>query len=242
LIAIGANIAAAVVVGKICVQAFRIPSSSGMPTLQIGDHIFVNKLARDPHRGDLIVFDFPCNPSRQYISRVVALGGESIELRCNVLYVDGKQIDDTPVGGECRDDDYNEDRGQWEEPRPCSLYRQTLGTHTFETMSRPNRTADSPFGNFPRGDAPPSCSATGQGDATPVGTIAGSAASDDCVPQIHYVVPAGHVFVMGDHRDNANDSRVWGALSVDHVIGRVTGIWLSIGRNGMRWNRIGSVD
>ena len=99
------------------------------------------------------------------------------------------------------------------------------------------------MGDFPSADdALPSCRATGQGDVSPVGTIAGSAGSDECAQQIHYVVPAGHVFVMGDHRDDANDSRVWGALSVDRVVGRITGIWLSIGKHGMRWNRIGSVE
>jgi signal peptidase I len=238
LIAIGANVGGAAVVGKLCIQAFRIPSSSGMPTLQIGDHVLVNKLARDPHRGDLIVFDYPCQPARQYISRVVALGGESVEVRCNVVYIDGKKIDDTPIEGECYEDDYDEDRGEWAEPRPCSLFREMLGTHTFETMYREHRTNE-PAGNFPRPEWPPSC---GKADIPPVGSIVGSTGSDECAPQRQYVVPAGHVFVMGDHRDNANDSRVWGALSVDHVIGRVTGIWLSIGRNGMRWNRIGSVD
>ena len=243
LIAIGANIGGALIVGKICLQAFRIPSSSGMPTLQIGDHIFANKLSRDPHRGDLIVFDYPCHHERQYISRVVAVGGESIEVRCNALYIDGKRIDETPVGGDCVDVDYDADRGQWMEPRPCSLYRETLGTHTFETMYRKDRSSG-PLGDFPRAEAPlPSCSESTEGsDATPVGTIVGSAGTDECAPQIQYVVPAGHVFVMGDHRDDANDSRVWGALSVDRVIGRVTGIWLSIGKHGIRWNRIGSVD
>ncbi|HEY1551748.1 MAG TPA: signal peptidase I [Kofleriaceae bacterium] len=237
LIAIGATVGGAVVVGEICVRAFRIPSSSSMPTLQIGDHVLVNTLARDPHRGDLIVFDYPCDPSRQYISRVVALGGESVELRCNELYIDGKKIDDTPVAGDCHYDDFDEDRGEWMEPQPCSLFRETLGTHTFDTMYREHRTNE-PLGNFPRADVPPSCANGGEA----IGTIAGSAGSDECVPQIRYVVPAGYVFVMGDHRDNANDSRAWGALSVDHVIGRVSGIWLSSGRHGVSSSRIGGVE
>ena len=48
-----------------------------------------------------------------------------------------------------------------------------------------------------------------------------------CEPQAHYVVPPGSLFVMGDNRNNANDSRYWGAVSVDAVIGRTMGIWMS---------------
>ena len=78
------------------IEAFKIPSSSQSPTLVIGDHIYVNKLLcpwttlfRAPHRGELIVFVYPCDRQRDYVSRVIALPGETVEVRCNLVYVNG---------------------------------------------------------------------------------------------------------------------------------------------------------
>jgi uncharacterized membrane protein YgcG len=84
VVAIAATFAIAAGVTRFVVESFSIPSSSSSPTLLVGDHVFVEKLS--PHvraieRGELIAFDYPCDPSRQYISRVVALGGESVEIR-----------------------------------------------------------------------------------------------------------------------------------------------------------------
>src|SRR5206468_9714414 len=78
------------------IQAFRIPSESMVPTLLVGDFLFVNKFEygpkipftherlpgiRPPHRGDVIVFQWPVNPSRDFIKRCMATGGETIEIR-----------------------------------------------------------------------------------------------------------------------------------------------------------------
>ena len=74
----------ALVIRTFVVQAFKIPSGSMLPTLQIGDHILVNKFIYDfapIHRGDIIVFKFPQDESRDFIKRVIGLPGETLEIR-----------------------------------------------------------------------------------------------------------------------------------------------------------------
>ncbi len=90
------------------VQAFKIPSGSMKETLQIGDHILVNKFIfgvklpyvdktiipiKDPKRGDIIVFKFPEDPSKDFIKRVIAIGGDTVLIRNKKVYVNGKPAD-----------------------------------------------------------------------------------------------------------------------------------------------------
>jgi signal peptidase I len=100
----------ALVIRTFVVQAFKIPSGSMEDTLLIGDHILVNKLSYgmhfpvvdikirplglvgDPERGDIIVFPFPRDPSRDFIKRVVALPGERVEVRNHHAYIDGEPL------------------------------------------------------------------------------------------------------------------------------------------------------
>lgn len=89
------------------IQAFKIPSGSMIPTLLIGDHILVNKFIygtklpfsdkrilvfRKPQRGDIIVFKYPEDPSRDFIKRVIAVEGDVIESRHKVIYVNGQPV------------------------------------------------------------------------------------------------------------------------------------------------------
>jgi len=91
------------------VQAFKIPSGSMIPTLQIGDHILVNKLAygvrvplwndyivdfKQPRRGDVLVFVFPENRSKDFIKRVVAVGGDTVEIRGKRIYINNQLVQD----------------------------------------------------------------------------------------------------------------------------------------------------
>jgi signal peptidase I len=89
------------------VEAFKIPTASMIPTIEIGDHIFANKLLfgirvpftdtklfdwREPRRGEVVVFENPCDPGRDYIKRVVAEAGDTVEVRCDILYINGKAV------------------------------------------------------------------------------------------------------------------------------------------------------
>jgi signal peptidase I len=92
------------------VQAFKIPSGSMIPTLEIGDHILVNKLAYglripflerylvqygDPQRNDVVVFIYPEDRSKDFIKRVIAVAGDTVELRDKKVFINGKQVEDS---------------------------------------------------------------------------------------------------------------------------------------------------
>jgi len=92
------------------VQAFKIPSGSMLPTLQVGDHILVNKFVygvelpvvharlfgwATPRRGDVVVFVYPVDPSKDFIKRVVAVGGDVVEIRSKHVYINGQPWKDS---------------------------------------------------------------------------------------------------------------------------------------------------
>ncbi len=166
------------------VQAFKIPSSSMEPTLLVGDHLLVNKFIygiripytdiklfqyKKPGRGDIIVFIFPKDRSKDFIKRVIGTEGEKVMIVHNKIFINDKLIDD-------------------------------------------------PWGHFtmPR---------TSIEDYGPVR------------------VPENSLFVMGDNRDNSQDSRFWGFVKLNEVKGKAFIIyfsWDSIAQdllNKIRWTR-----
>lgn len=76
------------------VQAFNIPSSSNEPTLLTGDHILADRSpsARNPNRGDLIIFEYPKDPLKDFVKRVVAVGGDTVEIQDKALFLNGKRM------------------------------------------------------------------------------------------------------------------------------------------------------
>ena len=101
----------AVFIRTFVVQAFKIPSGSMLDTLQIGDHILVNKFiygvklpfankllipVKNPERGDIIVFEYPEDTSKDFIKRVVGVAGDEIEIRDKVLFVNGERAEKEP--------------------------------------------------------------------------------------------------------------------------------------------------
>jgi signal peptidase I len=103
------------------VQAFKIPSGSMKPTLQVGDHILVNKFiygvkipylstvvlpVKDPQRGDIVVFKFPVDPRKDFIKRVIAVPGDVVEIRDKTIFINGRRV--------------NHDFGVFSDPRTIS--------------------------------------------------------------------------------------------------------------------------
>jgi signal peptidase I len=97
----------ALIIRAYIIQAFKIPSGSMIPTLLIGDHILVNKFIygtkipfsdksilafKEPEKGDIIVFKYPEDPKKDFIKRAIATGGDTIEERNKIIFVNGKEV------------------------------------------------------------------------------------------------------------------------------------------------------
>ena len=173
------------------VQAFKIPSSSMVPTLQVGDHILVWKFmyglkvplvdkklfAQCPDRGDIIVFVYPRDRSKDFIKRVIGLPGEKIQIMGKNILVNDKPLED-----------------------PWGYYAES---HVDTNSTRDN------YGPT--------------------------------------VVPPHSLFVMGDNRDNSQDSRYWGFVDLNAVKGNAFMIYFSWNKtsrsllNKIRWTRLGDL-
>jgi signal peptidase I len=201
---IGVAVTIALLLRAFVVEAFQIPSGSMIPTLEVGDHIFVSKFAYgigipftnkkvlkygQPKRGDIIVFKFPHQQEIDYIKRVVALPGEKVEIRRNEIFINGRPMPREEVKGPCTYEDSAPIDGRRREI-PCEKWMEDLDGRRHSLYQSP--------------------------DSGPTDRPA-------------FEVPANHVFVMGDNRDNANDSRVWGAVNEELIKGRALIVWWSRG-------------
>jgi signal peptidase I len=197
---IGLALGVALLLRAFVVEAFQIPSGSMIPTLDVGDHIFVSKFAYavgvpftnlkiaelgKPKRGDVVVFKYPPDQSIDYIKRVVGLPGETIEVRHNEVFINGQPMAREELHEPCSAGDGADE----DDRRFCEVWLEHLDGKTHLTHQEPIRSNGSDFG--------------------PV------------------TIPVGHYFCMGDNRDNSKDSRVWGFVPFELIKGRALVIWWS---------------
>jgi signal peptidase I len=175
------------------VQPFRIPSESMERTLLVGDFLLVNKVVygkpgawrwllpyEQVHRGDVIVFHFPLDPSDHVVKRVVAVPGDRIHLQNGVVYINGqKQSEPFAIFEGAYQDNF---RDQF----PAKLYTDPgVDTHWWIQMRHDVQNGE-------------------------------------------LVVPPGKYFVLGDNRNHSRDSRYWGFVPSDNVVGLPFFIYFSL--------------
>jgi signal peptidase I len=210
-------------------EPFKIPSSSMRPTLEVGDFILVNKFSygirlpiierkivpiADPQRGDVVVFRYPVNPSQDFIKRVIGVGGDQVVYRDKRLTVNGKEW---PL-------------------KPDGTYSYLEGLR-FETTERLAETIDGATKMHDiawNPQAPPVSPPN-------VRPFPGRENCDYNERGFACRVPSGHYFMMGDNRDNSDDSRYWGFVPDDHIRGRAFFIWFNWDDiSGLAFKRVGS--
>jgi signal peptidase I len=206
----------------------KMPSTSMEPTFHQGSMVSTEKLddGEVPVRGETITFHMPCSPERQYVKRVVALAGDTVEVRCRRLYVNGKAVPTKLVDGQCTYEDRIDETDRVRTTE-CSRYHETLEGHDYDVLQQRDPAADREpdTHDFPRDLQPPSCLASADGEPPAheeLGKIVETkpeAQASPCEPRMHYVVPANHVFTLGDNRGNSNDSRYWGSVPLADIVG-----------------------
>ena len=202
------------------VEPFKIPSGSMIPTLLVGDYILVNKFTygirlpvanrklvqmNDPKRGDVMVFRFPENPSLDYIKRVVGVPGDVVEYRNKRLTVNSQLVD--------------------VETEPDYSYLESGGLNFITTKRYREKLGDAGHSTIVNLDAP----------SVQLAGVHSFPHRENCEYNedgFRCKVPAGHYFMMGDNRDSSSDSRYWGFVPDENIVGKAFLIWWNFGQFG----------
>ena len=98
VVSLGSIIASPVFTRVFVLESFKLPAGSMLPTLRVGDHVFVDKRSVSLHRGKLIVFEFPENRTQDFVKRIVAVGGDRLEMRDHHPWINGWEVPHCNVG------------------------------------------------------------------------------------------------------------------------------------------------
>jgi signal peptidase I len=192
-------------------EPFKIPSSSMVPTLVIGDLILVNKFTygirlpiinkkvvniNDPQRGDVMVFKYPKDPSLDYIKRVIGVPGDKIIYKNKRLTINGKELSYEPMP-DYLDEEHLSYSKQFREDLAAVPHRILNEEKAPAYVQNPDP--------FPGRDL---CSYNLEGFSC--------------------TVPTGHYFMMGDNRDNSLDSRYWGFVPDENIVGKAFFVWMNL--------------
>ena len=255
------------------VEAYRIPSGSMENTLRVGDFLLVNKLAyglrspryfpltdasipsfiiptfRSVHRGDIVVFDFPGNrdevrpaePS-DYVKRCVGLPGDTVRIVNGVLTVNSSPI---PFPAESIRPSHRD--GPWHKSYQIFPEGSGYSDVNYGPVIVPHK------GEHVQLDASnlPTWGMLVRREGHDV-TLAPGGVMIDAKPQREYVVQRDYFFMLGDNRDNSLDSRYWGFVSDDRIIGEALFVYwswdpdvpvtsVSDKIHTIRWNRVGTI-
>jgi signal peptidase I len=193
-------------------EPFKIPSTSMVPTLLVGDLILVNKYTYgvrlpilnkkiievgDPQRGDVMVFKYPKDMTQDYIKRVIGVPGDKIVYENKRLTVNGKAVDYTAL------DDYLDD----EQLKYHKQFVENLPEQSHRVVVQENKPSVevSNVDNFPQREA-----------------------CDFSYEKFSCIVPPGNYFMMGDNRDNSLDSRYWGFVPNKNIVGKAFFVWMNL--------------
>ncbi|MDO8644325.1 MAG: signal peptidase I [bacterium] len=214
------------------VEAFKIPSGSMIPTLVIGDHIFVNKFVyglrvpftkkwmkqfRHPERGEVIVFGWPVDESKDFIKRVVGLPGDKLRLEGDKVFVNDQLMTRDPI--------------QVTAKEPGTVANLSVIPNAIADGAGIRKVPS--FDDWSQYDY--FIEKTGGVDHLAI---------YDRYPNLmerEILVPPDQFFVMGDNRDNSADSRAWGFVPVENIKGKALFVWLSLDleHKRVRWERFG---
>ncbi|HEX7971828.1 MAG TPA: signal peptidase I [Thiobacillus sp.] len=198
------------------VEPFKIPSGSMMPTLLVGDFILVNKYTygirlpvinkkivqlNNPQRGDVMVFRYPGDPSLDYIKRVIGVPGDVVEYRDKKLTVNGHPMPARTTGT------YSYVASGLNYVT-ATVFNERLDGVGHTMMTEPDKPTVYPpqVMDFPFRK---NCSYNAEGE----GFVC--------------KVPKGQYFMMGDNRDASNDSRYWGFVPDENIVGKAFFIWMN---------------
>jgi signal peptidase I len=219
---IGIAVAVALLLRAFVVEAFKIPSGSMIPTLMVGDHIFVNKFTYGPlvpwtkarvlahlppERADVMVFKFPENPDQDFIKRAIAVPGDTLEA------INGRPVINGWLVPHCHVGSFRY------ENRTAELFVEHLEDKSYFTLY----------------DADPDDEPCSRGDECGAGL---SCRAGMCgILQGPFKVAPNEAWVMGDNRNNSHDSRSWrGGLGAgvpfENIKGRAMFVWMSFGAGG----------